>query len=196
MHTLNYIRKNTYRRNDNIFKKVYGKRTLSKNFSLFRVNPYSKIKTILNIEIACLLIYLLLRTKLSANIVSISGVVWTLIGIIFLSFYNSFLFYLGIIILFLKLIPDYVDGQLALFQKKISLTGHELDGWAGNMSTIIILSGFYLHGIKIEPPKYREKVFGRINDINNFWLILKTNFPSLNLEEMFSGIYHIVFKKV
>ena len=92
MHTLNYIRKNTYRRNDNIFKKVYGKRTLSKNFSLFRVNPYSKIKTILNIEIACLLIYLLLRTKLSANIVSISGVVWTLIGIIFLSFYNSFLF--------------------------------------------------------------------------------------------------------
>ena len=144
MHTLNYIRKNTYRRNDNIFKKVYGKRTLSKNFSLFRVNPYSKIKTILNIEIACLLIYLLLRTKLSANIVSISGVVWSLIGIIFLSFYNSFLFYLGIIILFLKLIPDYVDGQLALFQKKISLTGHELDGWAGNMSTIIILSGFYL----------------------------------------------------
>ena len=65
-----------------------------------------------------------------------------------------------------------------------------------DMIEIAYDSGFYLHGIKIEPPKYREKVFGKINDINNFWLILKTNFPSLNLEEMFSGIYHIVFKKV
>jgi hypothetical protein len=65
-----------------------------------------------------------------------------------------------------------------------------------DMIKIAYDSGFYLHGIKIEPPKYREKVFGKINDINNFWLILKTNFPSLNLEEMFSGIYHIVFKKV
>ena len=129
---------------------IFLKRFMEKELYLkiFFISSKSyKIKTILNIEIACLLNYHLLRTKLSANIVSISGVVWSLIGIIFLSFYNSFLFSLGIIIFFLKLITDYVDGQLAFFQKKISLTGHELDGWAGNMSTIIILSGFYLYGI-------------------------------------------------
>ncbi len=175
MFKLNYIRKNTYRRNDNIFKKVYGKRTLSKNFSLFRENLYSKIKTTLNIEIACLLIYLLLRTKLSANIVTIAGVFWTLAGIIFLSFYNSFLFYLGIIILFLKLVPDYVDGQLALFQKKISLTGHELDGWAGNMSTIIIMSGFYLYGIR-NNPLGNQDIFYLL-----FFIVLFFSFADLRL---------------
>ena len=148
---LSYIRKKTYKRNDKIFKNVFNVKILSKKFLSFDINPYSKIKTILNIELACILIYLLLKTKLSPNFVSIAGVVWTLIGVIFLSFFDNFFFYFGIIILFLKLIPDYVDGQLALFQKKISFTGHELDGWSGNIGTIVIMSGFYLYGIRNNP---------------------------------------------
>ena len=71
----------------------------------------------MNIELSCILIYLLLKTKLSANFITILGVFWTLTGVILLSLFDNFLFYLGIIILFLKLIPDYVDGQLAFFKK-------------------------------------------------------------------------------
>ncbi len=148
---LNYIRTKTYQRNDKIFREVFNEKTLSKKLLSFEINPYSKIKTILNIELSCILIYLLLKTKLSANFITIVGVFWTLTGVILLSLFDNFLFYLGIIILFLKLIPDYVDGQLAFFQKKISFTGHELDGWAGNMGTIVIMSGFYLYGIRNNP---------------------------------------------
>ena len=39
----------------------------------------------------------------------------------------------------------------SFFSKKISFTGNELDGWAGNMGTIVIMSGFYLYGIKNNP---------------------------------------------
>ncbi len=56
-------------------------------------------------------------------------------------------------------------------------------------------NGFYLEGIKIEPPNYRKKIFPKIKEIENFWKIIKNNFPDLSFEEMFSGIYHIVLKK-
>ncbi len=151
LRNLNYIRKQTYKRNDRIFRNVFDVKVLSKKILSFEINPYSKIKTILNIELACLLIFILLKTKISANAVTIAGVVWSLTGIILLSFYDSFIFYLGIIVLFLKLIPDYIDGQLAVFRKKTSITGHELDGWAGNIGTIIVMSGFYLYGIRNNP---------------------------------------------
>lgn len=54
---------------------------------------------------------------------------------------------------------------------------------------------FQLHGIKIEPPKYKDIVFNFINDIENFWNIIGENFPKISSEEVFSGIYHIIFKK-
>lgn len=55
--------------------------------------------------------------------------------------------------------------------------------------------GFYLQGIKIEPPRYRDKVFHNIDDIKNFWQIVYKNFPEISSEEMFSGIMHIILKK-
>lgn len=151
MKKLNDIRQQTYKRNDRIFQKIYGKKTLAKNISLFKINPYSKIKTILNIEIACLFIFVLLKTKISANLVTIAGFFWILFGTILISFNNDLSFYLGVIFIFLKLVPDYTDGQLAYFKKQISLTGHELDGWAGNTGTTLVLAGFFLYGINNNP---------------------------------------------
>lgn len=56
--------------------------------------------------------------------------------------------------------------------------------------------GFHLEGLKIEPPRYRDKVFGYSRDIKDFWKILNQNYPSISSEEVFSGIIHIVLKKV
>ena len=83
LRNLNYIRKQTYKRNDRIFRNVFDVKVLSKKILSFEINPYSKIKTILNIELACLLIFILLKTKISANAVTIAGVVWSLTGIKF-----------------------------------------------------------------------------------------------------------------
>ena len=35
---------------------------------------------------------------------------------------------------------------------------------------------FQLHGIKIEPPRYKEIVFNFSNEIKNFWNIIYQNF--------------------
>lgn len=151
MHKLDYIRRNTYRRNDKIFKQVYGKKTLSKKFSFYEINLYSKIKTVLNIEIACLFIFLLLRTNISANAVTISGFFWTLAGVILINLSDNIFVYSGIFILFLKLVPDYIDGQLASFRGETSLTGSELDSWAGNVGKSLILAGFFLYSFENSP---------------------------------------------
>ena len=156
MFKLKYIRKYTYRRNNNVFKKVYGKRTLSKNSSFFQINPYSKIKTIFNIELASLAIFLLQKTKISANLVSIFGFFWILLGVILLNLNHNILVYSGIIILFFKLVPDYIDGSLASLRKEISLTGFELDSWAGDVGKTLVLAGFFLYGIENNP-------FGKID---------------------------------
>ena len=63
LNNLNYIRKKTYLRNEKIFREVFNEKTLSKNFLSFEINPYSKIKTTINIELSCILIYLLLKTE-------------------------------------------------------------------------------------------------------------------------------------
>lgn len=56
--------------------------------------------------------------------------------------------------------------------------------------------GFSLEGIKIEPPRYRNMTFDFTKKIKNFWEILHRNYPHISSEEVFSGIYHIILKKV
>jgi phosphatidylglycerophosphate synthase len=156
MRKLKDIRQNTYKRNDRIFQKIYGENILSKKLTIFQINPYAKIKTILNLEISCLLIFFLIRTKITPNLVTIAGFFWTLTGVIFISLNHDFFFYLGSLIIFFKLVPDYVDGQLASLKKQSTLIGHELDAWAGNTGTALVLAGFFLYGIHNNP-------FGKID---------------------------------
>ena len=54
---------------------------------------------------------------------------------------------------------------------------------------------FILEGIKIEPTRYRKKVYKFTKEIKNFWEILHKNYPNISAEEVFSGIYHIILKK-
>lgn len=56
--------------------------------------------------------------------------------------------------------------------------------------------GFHLEGIKIEPPRYRDIIFEYSRKIKNFWHVLNENYPHISSEEVFSGIIHIVLKKV
>ena len=151
MISLKKIRNSTYRRNDRIFQKIYDKKILSKNISILKINIYSKIKTVLNLELACLMIYVLLRTKIPPNIVSIFGVFWVLLGALLINFENNILIYSGVLILFFKLVPDYADGQLASLKKQTTTIGHELDVWAGNIGTPIAMSGFFIYSIKNNP---------------------------------------------
>lgn len=68
-----------------------------------------------------------------------------------------------------------------------------------SVSDILIIanrSGFILEGIKIEPPKYRDVIYKNLKDVKNFWNILHKNYPHISSEEVFSGIIHIILKKI
>ena len=56
--------------------------------------------------------------------------------------------------------------------------------------------GFAMQGIKYEPPRYAKNVFKYSNIIENFWDIVHENYPRLGADELFSGMTHILFKKV
>lgn len=55
--------------------------------------------------------------------------------------------------------------------------------------------GFLPIGIKYEPPKYLNKCTQFINQIDGFYDLVWRNYPRVSLEELMSGIVHIVFKK-
>ena len=46
-----------------------------------------------------------------------------------------------------------------------------------------------------EPPRYIDTVYNFTEDVDGFWNIVQDNFPELSADELFSGIYHIVFRK-
>ena len=162
MYTLNFVKKNTYNRNNKIFKQLYNKNTLSKKISIFKINPYSRIKTILMLEIASIFIFLLLKTKISANAVTIFGFFWILLGVILTLSNDNLFFYLGILIIYLKIIPDYVDGQLASLRNTTSNLGHELDSWAGVLGARMTMSAFFFYAINNNPA----------GNLNFFYIIL------------------------
>ena len=64
------IRKFIFSRNIKRFKDEYNW-----NYKFFS-SPYRKTKTIFNLEISSYLLYLLYKTNISANQVSLLGVIW------------------------------------------------------------------------------------------------------------------------
>lgn len=65
-----------------------------------------------------------------------------------------------------------------------------------NMLTIAQESGFLVQGIQYEAPRYGNRVFPFTEDVDGFWDIVWENYPRLSAEEVFSGIVHLVLKKV
>ena len=163
------IREQIYKRNNKIFKKIYRKQTLNKSIFSFKVNPYSKLKTSLNIELASLIIFFLCKTNITPNFVSKFGLIFILVGVLFFSILSDSFFYLGVLIIFLKLVPDYIDGQLAVIKNCASKTGAEIDAWAGYIGRIIIISGFSIYALKNNPIE-NENFFYLIVILINFFL--------------------------
>ena len=65
-----------------------------------------------------------------------------------------------------------------------------------DMCEIAVKSGFYPIFISSEKPRYFDKILSFTNEINNFWSNIKHNYPSVSSDEVLSGMYHIVFKKI
>ena len=65
-----------------------------------------------------------------------------------------------------------------------------------DMCEIASKYNFYPLHISSEKPRYFNKILRFTNSIKDFWKIVKKNYPSVSSEEVLSGMYHIVFKKL
>ncbi len=56
-------------------------------------------------------------------------------------------------------------------------------------------SGFVLHEIVNEPLRHVGKLQPFVDDVPGFWNIVHENWPRVSAEELFSGRYHMIFKR-
>ena len=117
MYTIKNLRKQQY---------GYHKEKFPYLFDFIR-NPYSFIKARFYMESSAVLVYLLLKTNIKPNTVT---VIYGLAGIatgILLAIPNNYTICIALSIAFAKGILDWSDGHLARITGQTSLTGHLLD---------------------------------------------------------------------
>ena len=67
--------------------------------------------------------WILVKTPITANFVTVFGIIIGLIGLLLIGIGNNFFIILGFILLYLYYISDEVDGEIARYKKQISLRG-------------------------------------------------------------------------
>ena len=93
----------------------------------WRKNPYTFIKARFYMEASAILVYLLLKTKIKPNTVTIIYGLAGIVGGVLLSIPINVTIILALFIFFTKGILDWSDGHLARVTGQTSITGHVLD---------------------------------------------------------------------
>ena len=106
----------------------------------FSKNPYTYIKGRYYMYPALILVYILLRTRITPNSVTIVYALSGLLTGILLSIPNFYCNLIAVFIAFNKGILDWSDGHLARIKYETSLTGHLLDEYGAGVNII----GFYI----------------------------------------------------
>lgn len=135
----------------------------------FSKNPYTFLKSRYYIFFSIYLVYALLRTNITANMVSMVYIMCGFIGAVFLAIPSQMCVLIGIFIFFNKGILDWSDGHLARIKFKPSLTGHILDEYGARTNSLGLNVGlgffvfnqseynFIIYLIVLLPVFYSEK---------------------------------------
>jgi phosphatidylglycerophosphate synthase len=108
-------------------------------------NPYSFLKARFYMENSAILVWLLLKTNIKPNTVS---VIYGLAGIatgILLSIPNNYTIFIALVIAFNKGILDWSDGHLARVTGRTSMTGHILDIYGATLNSLGLQIGLGLY---------------------------------------------------
>jgi hypothetical protein len=103
----------------------------------WKKNPYTWFKAKLYMEASAVLVYLLLKTKIKANTVTIGYIAMGILGGILLAIPSKTTIFPAILLFYFRGILDWSDGHYARITKQTSITGDILDpygAWAGWIS--------------------------------------------------------------
>ena len=118
-------------------------------FSLDRSNwknqPYTFLKSRFYIEASSAIIYLFLRTGVSANTTTILYLLFGFLGCLIIAFGSSPLLYLGLLLVFVKSVFDWADGPIARWEQQESLKGHILDLYGARFNSLCFVSSLGLY---------------------------------------------------
>jgi len=67
--------------------------------------------------------WILVRTRINANFITITGLIIALLGLVFIGIGNNLFIIIGFILLYIYYISDEVDGEVARYKKQTSLQG-------------------------------------------------------------------------
>ena len=126
MYTINDLRKQQYENHSRLYPYLDD----------WKKNPYTFLKARFYMESSAVLVYILLKTKVKPNTVSI---IYGLLGIvtgILLSIPNNIAIFIGLVIAFNKGILDWSDGHYARITRQTSLTGHILDIYGAHLNSL------------------------------------------------------------
>lgn len=122
-----------YRYNENAYLKDWKK------------NPYTWFKAILYIEISSIIFYLIRKTNIKANTMTIVYILLGVLGGIFLATPLKIIVLLGVLIFYFKDVIDWTDGVLAREKRQLSITGDVLDSYGALTGLVSLWTGFSLY---------------------------------------------------
>ena len=102
----------------------------------WKKNPYTWFKSRFYIEFSAILVFLLLRTRIHPNTITLIYALCGLVGGVLLAIPNNITIFLGIFIFFSKGILDWSDGLLARITNRTSVRGAVLDPWGALTNSI------------------------------------------------------------
>ena len=121
-----------------IFEQQFSKFPYLNDFS---TNPYTFLKARYYMYSSVLLVYVLLKTNITPNMVTIAYGVSGVIGGVLLAVPNIYFNIAAVLVFFNKGILDWSDGHLARLKYSPTLTGHILDEYGASINSIGLIMG-------------------------------------------------------
>jgi len=115
-----------------------------KEMHQFYKSPYSWLKARFYIEISSIFVYLLLKTKINPNTITVIYGLSAVLGGVFIASGESSLVVTGVGIFFMRGVLDWSDGDYARRIKKTSTTGHILDVYGAILGSVCLGIGLGL----------------------------------------------------
>ena len=106
------------------------------DLSNWKKHPYTKLKSYYYIELGAVLIYFLIKTKISPNSITLVYALLGIVGACLFAVGNNTALFIGIFVFFSKAIPDWIDGHIARMKGQTSKIGGMLDEWGAQVNTI------------------------------------------------------------
>ena len=108
-------------------------------------NPYYVLKYKFICEVASIVSYLIFKTKITPNLITLINLLLALIAMIIFVINNEQLKFFGILIFFSKQVLDNTDGFIARKKKLVSKFGEKLDKICGHIYYYSIMISLFAH---------------------------------------------------